>query len=65
MNGETNYNSKKQLMSINYFNSALNKNKELFGKDGRRREPFPVIFKEEITNKKCEEFTKLNEDPIF
>ena len=52
-------------MSINYFNSALNKNKELFGKDGRRREPFPVIFKEEITNKKCEEFTKLNEDPIF
>jgi hypothetical protein len=31
----------------------------------RERAPLPPIFKEEVTNAKCEDFSKIHEDPLF
>lgn len=31
----------------------------------RERPPPPPIFKEEVTNAKCEDFSKIHEDPLF
>ena len=32
---------------------------------GRERGQLPPVLKEEVTNAKCEDFSKIHEDPLF